>query len=75
MLRINVQKPGYNWILIKIHREIDLYTKAYMDIIMRNMSHPEEFVMTPEERLFSRCIDPEADGCPDSNSSSPSIKE
>ncbi len=75
MIRINMQKPDYNWILIKIHREIDLYTKTYMDIAMKYMNQPEDFLLTKEELLLTRCIDPNADGCPNPNPSAPSIKE
>ena len=49
LIRINVQKPDYNWIVIKINREIDLYTKTYMDIIMKDLNQPEDFIMTKEE--------------------------
>lgn len=49
MIRINVQKPDYNWILIKIQRDINLYTKAYMKIAMAYYSKPEDFTITKEE--------------------------
>lgn len=75
MLKINLLEKQWPKHVRELDAALKEFQEEYNRVMKMYVKQPEYFMMTPDERLFARCIDPNADGCPNPNSSAPSIKE